>query len=58
MQNYLPMQNEEKMECRMVSEVMRPVMQPMWWMAVRISSARRSDEIELCSADWAAVRAS
>ena len=51
------MQNDEKIECRMVSEVISPVISPRWEIAERISSASSSEEIPAESAVIAAVRA-
>jgi hypothetical protein len=51
------MQNEEKIDWSIVSEVMLPVISPMWLIARRISSARSSDDMPFIRAECAETSA-
>ena len=51
------MQNEEKIDWSIVSEVMLPVISPMWLIATRISSVSSSVEMLFVRAVWADVSA-
>lgn len=53
---YLPMQNFEKILCRMSSEEISPVIVPMWCITCRISSLSRSADVSRLIAESVACR--